>query len=96
VTCIHITITSTIITVKGGPLTTIASENDNDVILYPLEKIIFFARKNHYIFVAQCISWLASIIVLHQDFIMHIDNLKIRANIGIQEVSLNSCDLQED
>jgi len=38
--------------------------NDNDVVLYPLEHIISFARKNQYIFVAQCIRWLASIIGL--------------------------------
>jgi len=55
---------------------TITFENDNDVIVYALEKIIAYARKNQQIFVAQCVWWLASVISLKQGLIVHIDNLR--------------------
>jgi hypothetical protein len=45
---------------------TITFENDNDVIIYALEKIISYARRTQQIFVAQCVWWLASIIGLEQ------------------------------
>jgi hypothetical protein len=43
---------------------TITFANDNDVIVYALEKIISYTRKSQQIFVAQCMWWLASIIGL--------------------------------
>jgi hypothetical protein len=55
---------------------TITFENDNDVIVYGLERIIAFAQSREYIFAAQCIWWLASIIRLEQGLIIHIDNLQ--------------------
>jgi hypothetical protein len=54
---------------------TITFENENDVIVYALEKVISYARRTPQIFVAQCVWWLASIIVLEQGLINHIDNL---------------------
>ena len=45
---------------------------------------------------AQCVWWQASIIGLQQGLVTHIDNLKNRANIGIQKVSSTPRDLQED
>ena len=63
---------------------TITFENDNDVIVYALEKIISYARKTQQIFVAQCVWWLASIIGLEQGLIVHIDNLRKRTT-DVQE-----------
>jgi len=53
----------------------ITFENDNDVIIYALEKIISFAKRNQQIFVAQCVWWLASIIGLELGLISFIDDL---------------------
>jgi len=66
---------------------TITFENDSDVIVYTLEKVIAFARRTQQIFVAQCIWWLASIIGLEQELIIHIDNLEQRLNTRQQEES---------
>jgi hypothetical protein len=59
---------------------TITSANDNDVIVYALEKIIAYARNNRYIFLAQSIWWISSIIGLQQEVVIHIDNLRRRGN----------------
>jgi len=70
---------------------TITFENDNNVIVYALEKIISFARDNQYIFLAQSIWWISSIIGLQPGFIIHIDNLKerseLRPELSIQQAS---------
>jgi hypothetical protein len=50
--------------------------NDNDVIVYTLEKIFSYSRDALYMFLAQSISWIASIIVLQQELVIHIDNRK--------------------
>jgi len=60
---------------------TIAFENDNNVIVYVLEKIIDYARKNQYIFVAQSIWWIASIIGLDKGLVIHIDNLRTHSEV---------------
>jgi len=57
---------------------TITFENDNDIIVYALEKIICYARDNRYLFVAQSVWWLASIIGLSEELAHHIDDLRIR------------------
>jgi len=57
---------------------TLTFENDNDVIVYALEKIISYARKNQYIFVAQSVWWIASVIGLTDGLVTHIDNLRKR------------------
>jgi len=57
---------------------TITFENDNDVIVYALEKIISYARRTRQVFAAQCIWWLASLIGLEQGLVVHIDNLNGR------------------
>jgi len=59
----------------------ITFENDNDVIVYALEKIISYARRTQQIFVAQCIWWLASLIGLEKGLENHIDNLQSRSDI---------------
>jgi len=58
---------------------TLTFENDNDVIVYALEKIISYARKNQYIFVAQSAWWLAATIGLTEGLVTHIDNLRKRS-----------------
>jgi len=65
---------------------TITFENDKDVIVYALEKIIAYARRTQQIFVAHCVWWLASIIGLEQGLITHIDNLRIRSEPLLAEV----------
>jgi len=59
----------------------ITFENDNDVIVYALEKIISYARDNQYVFLAQSIWWISSILELQQGLIVHIDNLRIRSEV---------------
>jgi len=57
---------------------TLTFENDNEVIVYALERIIRYARKHQYIFVAQSIWWIASVISLTEGLVTHIDNLRIQ------------------
>jgi len=57
---------------------TITFESESDVIVYALEKIVSFARENQYLFVANCVWWIASIIGLESGLITFIDNLEIR------------------
>jgi len=64
---------------------TITFENDNDVIIYALEKVISYARRTQYIFVAQCVWWLASIIGLERGLVIHIDNLQQREHSASSE-----------
>jgi len=56
----------------------ITFENNSDVIVYALEKIISFARNIQYLFVANCVWWIAGIIRLDNDLRIHIDNLTFR------------------
>jgi hypothetical protein len=67
---------------------TISFENDNDVIVYALEKVISHARKTQQIFGAQCVWWLASIIGLEQGLINYIDNIQTRQNVIIRPEEL--------
>jgi hypothetical protein len=53
---------------------TITFENDKDVIIYAIEKIISFARENQYFFVANCAWWLARVIDLDSGLTLFIDN----------------------
>jgi len=64
---------------------TITFENESDVIVYALEKIISYARKTQHIFAANCVWWLASIIGLESGLIVYIDTLKSREEIGLQD-----------
>jgi len=58
---------------------TITFENKNDIIVYASEKIISYARKNQYIFVAQSIWWIASVSGLTEGLVTHIDNLRMQS-----------------
>jgi hypothetical protein len=55
---------------------TITFEDDNDTVVYSLENIIAFASSKGYIFAAECVWWLASIIGLEHGLISHINNLQ--------------------
>jgi len=63
---------------------TITFENESDIIVYALEKIISHARKNQQILVAQCIWWLASIIGLEQGLVNYIDNIQSRIEVTVK------------
>jgi len=58
---------------------TITFENENDIIVYALEKIICYARKHQNIFIAQSVWWIASVIGLADGLTLHIDNLRIHS-----------------
>ena len=84
---------------------TISFENDDDVIVYALEKVIAYARRTQQIFVAQCVWWLASIIGLEPDPVSYIDDIQSRVNVAIipekvsrvgRTVSPIPRDIQED
>jgi len=57
-------------------------ENDSDVIVYALQKIISFARFQQYLFAANCVWWLAGIIGLDKELVIHFENLRVRAEIA--------------
>jgi len=59
----------------------ITFENDSDVIVYALEKIISFARNIQHIFVANCVWWIAGVIGLDDGLKIHINNLTSRERI---------------
>jgi hypothetical protein len=60
---------------------TITFENDNDVIIYSFEKIIAFARNHQYLFVANCVWWIAGVLGLESGLTTYIDNLESRKAI---------------
>jgi hypothetical protein len=61
---------------------TITFENNNDLIVYALEKIISHARYNQYIVLAQSVWWISSVISLQPELVSHIDHLRIRGDIS--------------
>jgi hypothetical protein len=62
---------------------TITYENNNDVIIFALEKIIFHTRQSLQIIMAQCVWWLALLIGLEEGLINYIDNLQSRVKIAV-------------
>jgi hypothetical protein len=60
---------------------TVTFENDNDVIVYALEKVISYTRRTQQIFVAQCVWWLAGIIGLEEALVNHVDKLHGRTTV---------------
>jgi len=60
---------------------TITFEDDNDLIIYALEKVISYTRRSQHIFVAQCGWWLASVIELESGLVNHINKLYGRTTI---------------
>jgi len=60
-------------------------ENDDDIIVYALERVISHARRTQHIFVAQCVWWLASVLRLEQELAFHIDRIQGHRDIDLQE-----------
>jgi len=60
---------------------TIFFENDRDIIVYALEKIIAFAKSNQYIILAQSVWWIFSVIGLQAGLVNYVDNLRTRSAI---------------
>jgi hypothetical protein len=50
-------------------------ENNSDVIIQGLEKIIAYVRDNQYILLAPRVWWIASIVGLQQGLMTDIDNV---------------------
>jgi hypothetical protein len=76
---------------------TFTFENDSDIIIYALEKVITHARRAQQIFLAQCVWWLATIIGLYQGLIKYIHNLHQVPQITIaRSVSATPRDFTED
>jgi hypothetical protein len=48
----------------------ITFENENDVIIYALEKVIAFARRTQQIILAQCVWWIASVARFEQGLVI--------------------------
>jgi hypothetical protein len=72
---------------------TITCKDNNDIIVYALEKITSHARKTLQIFVAQCVWWLESIIGLEQGLINYIDNTQSRVEVTVtSDVSPSTVD----
>jgi len=69
---------------------TVTFENDDQVLVYALEKIISFARHTHYIFLAESIWLISSIIGLHQELVIQIDKLKIWSEVPSRSVERSS------
>jgi len=72
---------------------TITFENDNDVIVYALEKIMSYAREFQYFFVGNCTWWIASIIGLDEGLRRHIDNLALRQSAIVRGISTTPRDI---
>jgi hypothetical protein len=78
---------------------TINFENENEVLVYAFERIIVFAQDNHYLFLAQSVWWISSIIGLQQSLIDYIDNIRNQSNLSDQasgEISDTPRDLQSE
>jgi len=71
---------------------TLTFENDTEVVVYTLQKILSYARDNQYIFLAQSIWWISSIIGLQQGWIVHIDDWQWPVNIdrSIESVAVKA------
>jgi hypothetical protein len=57
---------------------TLTFTNENDVIIFALDRIIQFAKNHQYLFVANCAWWIAGVIGLESGLITLIDNLESR------------------
>jgi hypothetical protein len=67
---------------------TITFNDNTDVIVYALEKVISYTRQLQNIFLVQCVWWIPAILRLQEGLVIHIDNLKARENIGDFELQV--------
>jgi len=75
---------------------TITFENENHIIIYAREKSISYSGNGQYIFLAQSIRRISSIISLQQGSVMSIDILKIRSDITAASTLSVTLDNQEN
>jgi hypothetical protein len=60
---------------------TLTFKDNSDIIVYAIEKILSFAREQQYLFVANCVWWIAGIIGLDTGLATHIDTLRKRKSV---------------
>jgi len=72
---------------------TITFDNEKDIIVYALEKIISFSRDNQYLFVANCVWWISGIVGLTDALVIHIHNLESRREIDLRDISSTPRDI---
>jgi len=65
---------------------TITLNNDNDVIVYGLEKILSFCKVRQLLFAAHCVWWLAGLIGLESGLIVHINELWLNSDLNREEL----------
>jgi len=75
---------------------TIGFENDSEVIVYALEKVIAFAQEHQYFFVANCAWWIASIIGLDNHLTRYIDRIVLEQSKSCLEISPEPRDIARD
>jgi len=63
----------------------ITFQNDSDVIVYAVEKVISYARRPKQVFDAQSVWWIAQLIGLEHDVKIHIDNITITFELPVKE-----------
>lgn len=71
---------------------TIMFDKNKIIIVYALEKVIFYTRDYQYIFLAQSLWWISSVLVFQQGLCIYIDKLKTNQNTGtskIQNIEVN-------
>jgi len=74
----------------------IAFENDKDVIIAALEKIIAFTRNHGHVFLAQCVWSLASLIGLEQQLVNYIDTMQFRVKVTVSSEDLLEARVTKD
>lgn len=67
-----------------------------NVLVYSFQRIIRFCQEHHYLFAAQCVWWLSSLLGLQGGLVIHNENPRIRDNIGGREVSVTPQDTETD
>jgi len=68
-------------------LMTSTFENDNDVMVYAIEKSISYATKNRYMFVAPSIWWIASVSGLTEGLVIYIEQLQLQGAMELVGIS---------
>jgi hypothetical protein len=68
-------------------------ERDNYAIVYALDKILSFASENQYLFIANCTRWIAGVIGLDREAVVHIDNVELRRPVGHRNIHPISRDI---
>jgi hypothetical protein len=65
---------------------TVTFEDDNSIVIYALEKILWFTRQNQYIFVAQGVWLITPLVAINEGLASHIDSLHHQSHIEVPEL----------